>query len=72
MTTELTTAASLSVGDIIIDRDGLELRVLGIARKGRTLTLTLEFVEAGMLAAGPAGPTTVRVGVNSMVVVPAK
>lgn len=61
-----TTVASLSVGDTVIDRDGMELRVTAKETRGRIALLTVEMVEAGILAVRPQ-PTTLRVSINSMV-----
>lgn len=68
--TATTTAASLRVGDTVIDRDGLAMMVTAVARSGRTVAVTVEYVEAGTMVCRPE-PTTFRLGVNRMVNVPA-
>lgn len=65
-----TTAISLRIGDVILDDDGLEMRILDIRRAGRTRTLTVTYVEAATMACRPADRIELTMGVNRMVCVP--
>jgi hypothetical protein len=66
---ETTTVFSLSVNDTILDNEGIEMRVTAKETKGRMVTLTVEYVEAGMMVCRPQ-PTTFRLSGNKMVRVP--
>ena len=68
-TTRSTPVGTLKVGDIILDRDGLELRVTAGRRVSvRLVDLTVEYVEAEMMAYRPE-PTTRRTSVSAMATV---